>query len=77
MKLRELAEFVKDKELELAYGSETILKGAFVDHFGHVQNAMESDADIDDGEFEAWKNAYEKYERLEYVGIEFTVSDLF
>ena len=69
MKLRELAEYVQDKELELAYGSETPIKGAFVDEFGFISDAMDDDAigsvKIDSDVLNQFKEAYKKCENGE------------
>jgi hypothetical protein len=77
MKLSELAKFVKGKESELAYGSETCLLTGFVNSYGYLSEALESDAEIDDTDLELWKQAYAKYEDYEKQGIDFNISDLF
>ena len=45
--LLELAKMVKEKEMELAYGSETILLGYFVNEFDHVSSILDGESALD------------------------------
>ena len=76
-KVMDLAEFVAEKESELAYGSETCMLGAFVDAYGYVDEAKEDNTIISDDEHQLWVDAYAKYEELEAAGEDFNVSDCF
>ena len=76
--MRELAELIKDREADLAYGSETGLLGVFVHEHGHVQDCMERGDDVvSEEEFQAWADAYDRMEQLEADGEDYDIGDLF
>lgn len=77
IELKKLASFVKEKENELAYGSETSLLSAFVLEFGFLSNAIESRRLINATHYDIWVDAYAKYEELTDAGIEFSSGDCF
>lgn len=77
--LRELAELVEEREGDLAYGSETGLLGSFVFAYTTTQDCIEGrgDEQIEDEEYQAWADAYDKMERLEAEGKDYDINDLF
>ena len=77
MKLRDLAEYVAEMEAELAPGSETCLLTGFVNDFGYLEEALESDQEIDDDSLDLWRSAYARHQELEALGEDFNISDCF
>lgn len=77
--MRELAELIREREADLAYGSETGLLGAFVHEHGHVQDCIYERGDeiVSDEEYQAWAEAYDRMEQLEADGEDYNIGDLF
>lgn len=81
MKLRDLTELIKEYERNLAYGSETILWGAY---WAEYRDKIEDDADFDttdieinDTDVDVWLAAYAKMEEFEAEGDNYELDDLF
>lgn len=80
--LKDLAELVKEKEHDLAYGSETTLLGIFVDEYDYVQKIIDEETSLDisadmTDTYKAWSNAYDRMEQFINDGSDYTVERLF
>ena len=74
--LRDLAELVKEKESELAYGSETSILGGFVAEYDHVSSILDGESDLDAERdeteaYEMYAEAYRRMEKFENDGVEY------
>ena len=74
--LKDLAELVKDKESELAYGSETSILGSFVAEYDHVGSILDGDTTLDTNRdeteaYELYAEAYRRMAEYEAKGIEY------
>jgi hypothetical protein len=81
MKLRDLTEQIRVYEREMAYGSKTILWGAY---WGEYRDKIEDDADMDttdidipDEDGEIWLAVYAGMKKLEELGEGYSIEDLF
>lgn len=78
IKLSELADFVRSKELKLAPGSNTCLLDGFTAEYNTtLQDAVKSDRRIPSTVMPLWENAYERYIEYSEGGLAFVVGDLF
>ena len=74
--LRDLAEFVQEKEATLAPGSETAILGAFVRDFDYIsdiingESALDPEQDVTD-EYHAFEEAYRRMEEFETQDIDY------
>lgn len=75
--LKDLAQFVHEKEKELAYGSETCLLGAFANDYGHVTDVLNSDSEISNDDYQLWVSAYATMVEYDTAGRDYIVGDLF
>jgi len=79
-KLRDLAEYIEEREGTLAAGSETCLLGAFVQEYDCTQRIIDGeqgDAPLAQWVFDAWVRAYELLETFETTGVEYGLNELF
>lgn len=77
--MKELAELVKERESDLAYGSETALLGEFVHRYATTDTCIEERGNehVADEEYQSWANAYDRMEELEAAGEDYEITDLF
>jgi hypothetical protein len=71
--IKDLAEYIEEREAELAHGSETILLDGFVRDYDHVGSVLDGDTDIDvttdaTDVYNWYVAAYAEMERLESLG---------
>jgi len=78
--LRDLAEYIEEREGTLAAGSETCLLGAFVQEYDCTQSIIDGeqgDEPIAQWVFDAWVRAYELLEAFEAAEVDFSLDNLF
>jgi len=79
--LKNLAELVKERERELAYGSETSILGGFVRDYDYVSTILDGETDLDiyrdeTAAYTAYETAYRKMAAYESQGVEYNNDDL-
>jgi hypothetical protein len=72
--LKDLARLVKEREADLAPGSETSILGSFVNEFDHVSSILDDETKLDVNRdetesYEAYGAAYDRMEKLEADGV--------
>ena len=77
--IKDLAELIETRERDLAYGSETILLGAFVAQYDCTNRLKEEKGEtpVPDEEYTAWEKAYDLMEQYEAKNIEYNIDILF
>ena len=74
--LKDLAQFVSEKEAELAPGSETIILGGFVSEYDYVSSILNEETELDISQdeteaYELYKEAYSRMARFEADGVDY------
>ena len=77
--IKDLAELVETRERDLAYGSETILLGAFVAQYDCTSRLKEEKGEtpIPDEEYTAWEKAYDLIKQYETDKTDYNIDMLF
>ena len=82
LSLRDLAKLVDERERDLAPGSETSLLAIFVNEYDYVskilyyETSLDLDKDITDT-YKAWEKAYNRMEKFESEGVDYSIDMLF
>lgn len=80
--LKDLARLVQQRERDLTPGSETTLLGCFVNEYDYVQKILDNETDQDTtrdmtDHYISWEKAYNKMEKFEGEGIDYSIDMLF